>query len=227
MNIVRVIESIITWQGEAVDSGKRMLLIRYKRCNRGQGDPKLPSCPFCDTQVRMRISNEFEIPIKEIQQTISENNCGLLISGGEPLFYLNYTYTINLIQKTDCYLYNIETNGCELEKALSEINKKKNVKFILSPKIFNDEDKDFYFNLINNIKSDQRVIIKLVYEGTAYNNSLLDYLETSEFDNSRIFLMPEGKTKEEIINNSPKVFDAAEKYKVNFSSRDHIIYNFI
>ena len=39
--------------------------------------------------------------------------------------------------------------------------------------------------------------------------------------------MPEGKTREELINNSPKVFDVAEKYKTNFSSRDHIIYGFI
>ncbi len=53
-NIVRAIEVFITYQGEGPDSGQRMLLVRYKRCNR--------NCPWCDTEVKMRISHEFEIP---------------------------------------------------------------------------------------------------------------------------------------------------------------------
>ena len=218
LNIIRAIELFITWQGEGPFSGHRMLLVRYKRCNR--------DCPWCDTKVKMRISNEFEVPIKEIQQTIEENKLGLMITGGEPGYSLNYTYTINLINETNTYLYNVETNGIQLEQMVSEI-KKKNVKFILSPKIFNDEDINFYFNLINNIKEDDRVYLKLVYEGSDYNNRLLDYLSSLNFDNSRIYLMPEGKTRDEIITNSSKVFDAAEKYKVNFSGRDHIIFDFI
>ena len=52
-------------------------------------------------------------------------------------------------------------------------------------------------------------------------------LKLINFDNHRIFLMPEGTTKEEILAHAPIVFDAAEKYKVNFTSRDHIIYNFL
>ena len=60
-----------------------------------------------------------------------------------------------------------------------------------------------------------------------FNNRFLDFLTEIKFNNNRIFLMPEGKTREELINNSPKVFDVAEKYKTNFSSRDHIIYGFI
>ena len=126
--IVRIIEAQITWQGEGVDSGRRMLLVRYKRCNRGFDGSNLLPCPFCDTQVRMRTSTEFEIPIKEIQKIVEENKCGILISGGEPGYSLNFSYTVNLINKTDTYLYNVETNGVRLEEMISEV-KKKNVKF--------------------------------------------------------------------------------------------------
>lgn len=217
-NIVRAIEVFITHQGEGPDCGQRMLLVRYKRCNR--------NCPWCDTQVKMRISNEFEIPIKELQQTIADNNLGLMITGGEPTFGLNYGYTINLLNKIDTHLVNIETNGIDLEKLILE-TKKKYVKFILSPKIFSDEDQVFYFNLINNIKEDPRVYLKIVYEGREYNDKLLDFLKSISFNNSHIYLMPEGKDREELIANSPIVFDAAEKYKVNFTSREHIIYNFL
>ena len=197
-NIVRAIEIFVTHQGEGPDSGQRMLLVRYKRCNR--------NCPWCDTQVRMRIYNEFEISIKELQQTILDNNLGLMITGGEPTFGLNYVYTINLLNKIDAPIFNIETNGLDLERLLVEGNKKKNVKFILSPKIFNDEDQVFYFNLINNIKEDPRIYFKIVYEGSDYNKSLLEFLNSISFNHSHIYLMPEGKTRQELIDNSSIVF---------------------
>ena len=94
------------------------------------------------------------------------------------------------------------------------------------PKNFvTEEPYDFYINLIDKIKDNDKVYIKLVYEGEA-QDILLNHLQSINFDNNRIWLMPEGKTLEELIKNSPIVFDAAEKYKTNFSSRNHIIYNF-
>ncbi len=43
---------------------------------------------------------------------------------------------------------------------------------------------------------------------------------------TRVYLMPEGKTKSELINNSYIVFDLAEEFNMNFTSRNHIIYGF-
>jgi organic radical activating enzyme len=217
--IIRAIQIFNSFQGECVDSGKRMLLIRYKRCNR--------NCPWCDAQSLMRNSAELETTIGDIQQIIDETNNGLLITGGEPFFNLNKFSTINLINKINALLYNVETNGCELESALKEINKKKNVKFILSPKLFDEKDLVFYFDLVNKLVNDERVYIKLVYENSENNNKFMNYLNEIKFPNERIYLMPEGVTIDQLITNSKIVFDAAEKFKVNFSSRDHIIYNFL
>ena len=135
---------------------------------------------------------------------------------------------MKIVNNIDCMLYNIETNGLRLEEALENFNPKPDnkIKFILSPKLFSDEDLDFYIDLVNKIYSDPRVYIKLVYQDTGYNEAFLDNI-VNKVNKYRIYLMPEGKTREELLKNSSLVFDKAEQYKVNFSSRDHLIYNFI
>jgi len=46
-------------------------------------------------------------------------------------------------------------------------------------------------------------------------------------DNQRVWLMPMGTNRADLIRNSCSVFDACEKYDLNFSSRDHIIFGFV
>ena len=224
MKVVRLVECFnFTFQGEGPDSGKAMLLLRFKRCSRVF--EKKP-CYFCDTLVKMRIMEEFEYPIHDIQLMVDENNLGIMITGGECTFGNNLFGTINIINNTKSYLYNVETNGYALTELIDKVNKNKNVKYMLSPKLFSDEDMTFYKDLVTDIKDNERVYIKMVYQNTDYNNVFLDYLKEINFDTNRIWLMPEGTTREELLNNAPIVFDAAEKYKVNFSSRDHVIYQF-
>jgi hypothetical protein len=56
----------------------------------------------------------------------------------------------------------------------------------------------------------------------------LDYLKEKNYEIcSRTYLMPEGKDFQELYNNSMVVFDLAEKYSFNFSSRNHLIFGFV
>ena len=93
MKTVRLIEFFNwTWQGEAEDSGKKMLLLRFKHCNRAHGYLEkngLTACHFCDTLVKMNVIQEAEYSIKDIQTAIEANNLAVMISGGEPGFGLN------------------------------------------------------------------------------------------------------------------------------------------
>ena len=66
MNSVKLIESCITWQGEGPDSGRRMLMLRFKRCNR--------NCSWCDTQVRMRNAMESDYSLHDLQLIIDQYN---------------------------------------------------------------------------------------------------------------------------------------------------------
>ena len=47
---INLIENIITWQGEGPDCGQRMLLLRFKECDRVE--EKRP-CPWCYTCFRI------------------------------------------------------------------------------------------------------------------------------------------------------------------------------
>jgi organic radical activating enzyme len=224
MRNIRVIESFVSWQGECNDTGKRMIILRFKRCNRN-------NCGFgsegCDTQVKMRINMEYELSLSKIQEIVDAEKCNILITGGEPTFNLNLQSTIDTINNIKCKLFNVETNGCDLLGLIEKVNKNKKVKYLLSPKLFNDSDINFYMDLVNKVKDNESVHIKLVYEERDYVIEFLNYLQKIEFDNDRIWLMPEGTTREKLLEHAPAVFNAAEKYKVNFSSREHIIYGFV
>ena len=143
MEKIKVIESFVTWQGEGSDTGKRMLILRFKKCNK--------SCIWCDTKLKMRISIETEISLEKVQEIINEEKCGIMITGGEPTFNENLISSINLINEINCNLFNVETNGYNLTGLIERVNPNKNVVYSLSPKLFTKEDFEFYVDLIKKI----------------------------------------------------------------------------
>ena len=225
---VRLIENFLSWQGEGPDTGKLMLILRFKRCNR--------CCPWCDTQVKMRISNEAEYPLRDIQTIVDEHNCGLMITGGEPTFGHNFNQTVSLINEINAPFYNVETNGFDLLKLIGKVHPDKNVRFMLSPKIFtvskvgDEKDDDFYFyvGLTKKVIKNDNVFIKLACEDRPLVHDYLNFLKEIKFPNLRVFLMPQGKTREELLSkpNAAIVTDLAEKYDFCISGRMHIVSDF-
>lgn len=219
MNSINVIQNLITWNGEGPTTGQRQLLLRFKKCNR--------ACKFCDTKVTMSAFQELKISLKEIQEIINKEKCGILVSGGEPTFDKNLDQTVTIINRVKTHTYNIETNGVGLEELIKRVNKNKNVKYILSPKLFNSTDVMGYKRLVEQIKNNSKVFLKIVTEDRPEIHQFLDWLVEINFDMSRVYCMPEGVTHDELISHAQFVFDMAEKYKCNFSSREHIIYGFV
>jgi len=218
---VRLIENFVSWQGEGPDSGQTMIILRFKTCNL--------KCPWCDTSVKMRISAEAPYKISDIQESVIENRAGLLITGGEPTVPRHYDETLALLNDLDYPIANIESNGYQLEKLIQETNPAKNVHFMYSPKFFTSEDLENQIKVTLNLLPHQNVFIKVVYENKPL---VIDYLEwlsskiTVE-QADKVWLMPEGTTRVNLIKNSEEVFNACEKYKFNFSSRSHIIFGFV
>jgi organic radical activating enzyme len=240
---MKFIEVFNTWQGEGPDVGKRMLLCRFKECDRVE---KGISCNYCDTLIKMRVSLEADYTIDQISKPLFEEKLGLLITGGEPTYKDNLYDTIDLIRNFHTEtLINVETNGYGLKNLFKGLEEEhyfssNGVKFILSPKMFDEDDVLFYKDLVDFIETSLKysfVYYKLVYMNgdwnqiNDYNDLFLQYLfENSKYKSTlydRIYLMPEGKTREELLQNAPIVFDKCEEWKVNFSSREHIIYGFI
>lgn len=219
---VKLIENFVSWQGEGPDSGRPMIILRFKTCNL--------KCPWCDTAVKMRITSESTHFLKDIQSTIVEKSAGLLITGGEPTVEKHFDETLLLLNKLDYPIANVESNGYKLFELISKADKSKNIKYMYSPKIFSPNDLESALETTWQISQIPNVFIKIVWQDNGFTESFIKMI-CEKYENlkweQRIWLMPEGVTKKELINNAPDVFDVCEKYNLSFSSRNHMIFGFI
>jgi 7-carboxy-7-deazaguanine synthase len=216
---VNLIEVINSWQGEGPDCGKRMLILRFKNCNK--------KCKWCDTLVKMRAEQEFEFSLQRVQEIINEEKVGLLITGGEPTFGKQFEQTVAMLNYLNYPYANIESNGLKLNELMERVNTPpNNIKFIYSPKIFSEEDYDHEVETIKKFYDDPRLYVKIVYEKYGLVPYYLEELDKLNIHN-KVFLMPKGASKSELLQNAPEVFDVAEKHKFSFSSRTHVIYSFV
>ena len=150
-----------------------------------------------------------------------------MITGGEPTFSSQFKQTLSMLNNLEYPLANVETNGLDLIELIKKVNPEKNVHYSYSPKIFNDKDYDKAINLTKKLVKFKNVFIKVVM--SKKDEFVIDYLDniTNFFPTNRIYLMPLGKTKEEMFSNAPFMFDMAEHYYTNVSSRMHLVYDFV
>lgn len=222
---INLIENFVSWQGEGPDSGQAMIILRFKNCNL--------NCAWCDTKVKMRISSEAPHSLQEIQKNIIRSRAGLLITGGEPTINKHYADALALINDLEYPVANVESNGYNLPDLINSSDPTKNVHFIYSPKIFNRDDLEISKSRATILLTSypDKVYIKIVYEDRPEIIQFIEWLSTFIGDDisnfNKVWIMPEGTTKADLISNAGKVFDVCEKYRFNFSSRSHIIYGFV
>jgi organic radical activating enzyme len=218
---VKLIENFVSWQGEGPDAGHSMIILRFKSCNL--------RCPWCDTSVKMRISAEAPYTLSSIQETINKTRSGLMITGGEPTVDRHIKDCISLLNNLNYPIANVETNGYNLETLIKEVNPAKPIHYMYSPKIFDENDISKAKKLTKKILNNPNVFIKYVFEEAVLDEWYLEWLakQIGLEHSNKVWLMPEGTTREKIIMNSGVVFDACEKYRFNFSSRNHVIYGFV
>lgn len=222
---INLIENFVSWQGEGPDSGQAMIILRFKNCNL--------NCAWCDTKVKMRISAEAPYSLKEIQEEIIKTRSGLLITGGEPTLDKYLNDTLSLINDLEYPVANVESNGHRLQQLIASADPTKNVHYMYSPKIFTPDDLELAKSRSTVLLTSypNKVYIKLVYENTSLINQYCEWLshlignDISKFN--KVWLMPEGVNRADLISNAGTVFDVCEKYRFNFSSRSHVIFGFV
>ncbi len=213
---IKAIECFATYQGESLFVGKRVILIRFKNCDR--------DCWYCDTKDKIKYYEEGMYELENIQKLIDIEHANLLITGGEPTFDKNFHQTLLLLNELKYNEAYIETNGYKLEELYQYVKSNKNIYFIYSPKIFIDKDlfgnyTDVLMNLIG-----RNLVIKVLYDGT--NPFVEKYLIKILKYRDSVYLQPMGSTKEEVLKNMKVVIETADKYKFNISSRLHLIHDF-
>jgi len=239
--IIHVVEKTITFQGE-IFSGQRVFLLRFKDCNRVKGissfGDKIKPCPFCDTFEKMNTLEDKEVSIQDIRNIVSDNQCDIMLTGGEPTFGRNFEETLKIIEYTQVDVQ-IETNGFDLLSLVSKIHLMASksefyipelidlgTKYVFSPKIFSFKELKECINIAKELNYNNHFYVKLVYQESPYIITFLQ--EISKLDmNNRVYLMPEGKDKEELLRNTKKVLEVSNQYHFNFSSRLHILHNFV
>ena len=218
---VRLIENFVSWQGEGPDSGRTMIILRFKTCNL--------RCSWCDTSVKMRISAEAPYSLEDIQATINDRKAGILVTGGEPTVPKHFDEAVMLLNDLDYPIANVESNGFKLYELIGEVDPTKPIKFMYSPKIFSEKSIQTAIDTLDKLAGHNKVYVKVVYDGSDHVMEFLEYLGDQDdlLWEQRIWLMPEGITRADLIKNAEKTFDLCEKFRFNFSSRSQVIFGFV
>lgn len=224
-----------TIQGEGRNMGRHTAFVRLSECNQ--------SCSWCDTpqtwaftpekaekhdtetvysKLDWQVTKEVE---EVVEQIYAQNQESVVITGGEPLMQQNAV--INLIkglkQKNPEYHAEIETAGTiiikdELLELLDQIN--------VSPKIANSGNlltKRRKPLALSKLAAAEKTDFKFVVTKEEDIDEILEIVELSGIDHDRVFLMPEGRTPEEIQQHSVMVGDLVKKHGFNMTTRLHIL----
>lgn len=235
-----VSEIFYSIQGEGPFLGKPSIFLRLLGCNL--------ECVWCDTKytwlfsktqlekIRTRIPNDkldsldnivfnrdeegTRISLLELEERFARFPVkNLVITGGEPLLQKDILkdWLQVLIQKG--FFIEIETNG-----TISALDLPKAIHYNVSPKLsnsFNPTSRRYKPRILKQfLELDS--IFKFVVDKEEDLDEIERIVEDIGIDASRVFLMPQGRTLEELHHRSVWVAEICKKKGFNFTPRIHV-----
>ncbi len=194
-------------QGEGPSAGKPTIFLRLGGCNL--------KCKWCDTKYAWhpKYADNKEMSIVHVIKQIKKYPCKhLVITGGEPL--LQQDQLSDLLKKLKGYTAEIETNGsiaCKISRLTEQIN--------CSPKLRNSGNKSYPLKVLPTSK----VIYKFVIRIRANLNEVKAFARKYKIPKNKIWLMPEGITKTDILKRSKWLIELCKNEGYNFSPRLHVM----
>jgi organic radical activating enzyme len=215
-----------TLQGEGINQGKPCWFIRTGLCNL--------DCKWCDTPftwdwtgkngtVYDKATETKRMSVADICERIDHNCERIVISGGEPM--LQQKNLLLLVSKLISFGHTveIETNGTLLPSDdWTEIAK---VQFNVSPKLFHSgvsKEKAIKVEALQKYNQ-LNAVFKFVVQGTECVNEIKEIIKQIKIDDRKIWLMPEGRTSEQVINNTPSVFAQCVENNWNMTTRLQVL----
>lgn len=204
INTIRINEVFYSLQGEGRNTGKPVLFVRFSGCNL--------KCSFCDTRhQKSYVLSEEEIKLlKSIKHWV--------FTGGEPM--LRQKEIVKLLQFFKPVKAEIETNGTIEWRGSYKGS---------SCLIFNVSPKEKRFQkfkvntepvLLNNVLLNR--IVKFVYSDKESEKFIQNIKKKYNISSEDIYIMPQGKTREELQKRSKEAWKFCLDNKFNFSPRLHI-----
>lgn len=207
-----------TIQGEGKSIGKEVLFVRLAFCNL--------KCGYCDTPYTWK-NTKGEIHKMSIQEVFenllnkSRKTKTVVISGGEPLLQQKELIDLLKLLKQHNYWIEIETNGTieptdEFLSLVDQVN--------CSPKTScsgNNYQKREIPKVLKKLSQSLKTNFKFVISDIMDMTEILDLVD--RYDMKEVYLMPEGRTKEEIEKRSNVVRELCSIHNFHFTTRLHIL----
>lgn len=195
-----------TIQGEAILIGCPMTFIRTSGCNL---KCRIGTTRFnCDTSYHTK-GKEMSVKeiINEVKKYPANNVC---ITGGSPSIQKDINKLIVAL-RSNKYVVQIEENGF-----MKFPKQYKNCIVVCSPKYYFNHEK-WMFNKINKPN-----YFKFVYTLDCHEK-ILEFIKDNKIPSKKIFIMPEGQTRKDLIEHSEQVVLFCNQHNFRFSPREQII----
>jgi len=193
-------------QGEGPNAGRPAVFLRLGGCNL--------RCRWCDTKYSWNEANNQSMTNKKIIQQIKKYPCKhLVITGGEPL--LQQDALKGLLYCLKGYVVELETNGSlplKINKFLEQTN--------CSPKLRLSENLPYPLRIL---PENKKVVYKFVIRKKSDIDEVKIYCQKYKIPKEKIWLMPEGISRETVIKRSVWLIEICKKEGYNFSPRLHIM----
>ena len=221
MTKVDLSELFYSIQGEGPASGRPVMFVRFHGCNR--------NCLGCDEK----------LIIKKVEKTTSDaiisrvqnylktypNTKRIVFTGGEP--FLQPEAMKSIIEGLPGMQYDVETNGTIQD--CFDLYSKFNL-IIVSPKkdcFQTAKDRFEFFKTWDTISKNGRnnVYFKVVLGNLPWawqESELKDVLLYSQYDPSRLWVMPAGETATKLVVSGKNTWKVAMRLGCNYSDRLHI-----
>jgi len=222
-----------TIQGEGKNLGKPSIFLRTSLCNL--------HCFWCDTDYtwnwegtpfettsNKKFSKEqyiIEVPLVEVYNRFLEIPCtNIVLTGGEPMMHQKDLIQLMSLLKNENkdYFFEVETNGTllpsnEFESLINQYN--------VSPKLNNSKNplsKRLKDKPLRYFSTAEKANFKFVISEKDDLTEVLKIIDDYKITADKVYLMPEGKTRQELSEKQRSLVDICKKYNFNYTDRLHI-----
>ena len=193
-------------QGEGLMAGIPVYFVRLAGCN--------TQCDFCDTKYHtdgLYLDNEC------VSNEIRDSNLeDIVFTGGEPMIQMNDIREVMSYLPT--HTFHLETNGSIYSGDAKHFNH-----ISCSPKKQQINNKNaFELDSYKKFNELGQTTFKFVYENKD-NQWWINFMNKVGIEKNKVWIMPEGATRNEQIKKMPEVMEYCLKNKFNFGPRLHVL----
>ena len=231
-----ICEIFTSWQGEGSLTGTASVFVRVAGCHL--------RCVFCDTPYAWEAGGGEVWRVSELAEEIrrrAESPCfpkvvagfppiplpvprisHVVITGGEPMLFPAVVPLCEMLKSRGFHI-TVETSASRYQPAVCDL-------WSLSPKLANSvpgkTSARFYTaEILENFTRSEAYQLKFVVDAPADISEILAFLERFPFlRRESVFLMPQGSTREEILQKESWMRELAAEHDFQVSPRAHLFW---